>query len=217
MRTVKVKICGITRKEDLEAASTAGTDAVGFVVNTPFSPRNISLEKAEKLIAQVPPFVKNVAVVVPTSINELVKIKEVLAPDVFQIHGDNLSDYASIRAKIPRTLLIRAINADPNRATALALQASKEYDTVLVDSFVKGKLGGTGIVHDWELSKRVKQAIHPKRLILAGGLNPENVAEAISKVKPYAVDVSSGVEISPGKKDKNKVREFIENAKDARI
>ncbi|MCK5627898.1 phosphoribosylanthranilate isomerase [Candidatus Bathyarchaeota archaeon] len=217
MRTVKVKICGITRKEDLEAASTAGTDAVGFVVNTPFSPRNISLEKAEKLIAQVPPFVKNVAVVVPTSINELVKIKEVLAPDVFQIHGDNLSDYASIRAKIPRTLLIRAINADPNRATALALQASKEYDTVLVDSFVKGKLGGTGIVHDWELSKRVKQAIHPKRLILAGGLNPENVAEAISKVKPYAVDVSSGVEISPGKKDKNKVREFIENAKDVRI
>ena len=216
MRTVRVKICGITRKEDLDAAAAAGADAVGFVVETAASPRNISLEKAEKLFRQVPPFVKSVLVTVPTNFDELTETYEKLNPDVIQIHGENLLAAASVRLKFPNTPLIGAVNANPANALDVASRASKIFDAVLLDSFANGRYGGTGIVHDWELSKRVKQVIHAKPLILAGGLNPENVAEAVRVVQPYAVDVSSGVELQPGIKDPQKMVDFIKNAKDVR-
>jgi phosphoribosylanthranilate isomerase len=216
MRTVRVKICGITRKVDLDAAADAGADAVGFVVGTASSPRNVSLEKAEKLIRQVPPFVKSVLVTVPTGFEELAKTCEKLNPDAIQMHGEKLLDAGAIREKLPNTLLIRAVNANPLNALDTASQTSKRFDAVLLDSFAYGRCGGTGIVHDWELSKRVKQVIHPKPLILAGGLSPENVAEAVRTVQPYAVDVSSGVERQPGIKDYQKMIEFIKNAKDVR-
>jgi phosphoribosylanthranilate isomerase len=216
MRRVRVKICGITRKEDLDAAATAGADAVGFVVGVASSPRNIALEEAEKLIRQVPPFVKSVLVTVPRGIDEF-ETYEKLNPDAIQIHGENLHAAASVRLKIPNTLLIGAVNANLANALNVISRASKLFDAVLLDSFVNGRYGGTGIVHDWELSKRAKQAIHPKPLILAGGLNPENVAEAVRAVEPYAVDVSSGVERQPGIKDHKKMIDFIKNAKDVRI
>jgi phosphoribosylanthranilate isomerase len=216
MRTVKVKICGITRKEDLDAAAVAGADAVGFVVGTTASPRNISLEKAEKLVRHVPPFVKSVLVTVPTSFDELTEAYEKLNPDIIQLHRENLPDAASVRLKFPNTCLIGAVQANPANALDVASRASKVFDAVLLDSFVNGKYGGTGIVHDWELSKRVKQVIHPKPLILAGGLNPENVAEAVRVVQPYAVDVSSGVELQPGIKDLQKMVNFIKNVEDTR-
>jgi phosphoribosylanthranilate isomerase len=215
MRVVRVKICGITRKEDLDAAATAGADAVGFVVGTAASPRNLSLEKAEKLFRQVPPFVKSVLVTVPKSIDQL-ETYEKLNPDAIQIHEENLLAAASVRLKIPNTPLIWAVNANSPNALDVASRASKMFDAVLLDSFANGRYGGTGIVHDWELSKRVKQVIHPKPLILAGGLNPENVAEAVRAVQPYAVDVSSGVELQPGIKDPQKIVNFIKNAKDVR-
>jgi len=215
MNAVRVKICGITRKEDLAAAVAAGADAVGFVVGVASSPRNIALEKAEKLIRQVPPFVKSVLVTVPRGIDEF-EMYEKLNPDAIQIHGENLHAAASVRLKIPNTLLIGAVNAHLADALDVVSRAAKIFDAVLLDSFANGRYGGTGIVHDWELSKRVKQAIHPKPLILAGGLNPENVAEAVRTVEPYAVDVSSGVELQPGIKDHKKIIEFIKNAKDVR-
>jgi phosphoribosylanthranilate isomerase len=214
-RTVRVKICGITRKEDLDAATAAGADAVGFVVGVAASPRNISVEKAEKLIRQVPPFVKSVLVTVPTSIDELAETYEKLNPDVIQIHGGNLLVAASVRLKFPSTPLIKAVNANSRNVLDEASRALKIFDAVLLDSFAKGKYGGTGIVHDWELSKRVKQVVHPKPLILAGGLNPENVAEAVRVVQPHAVDVSSGVELQPGIKDHQEMVDFVKNAKDA--
>jgi phosphoribosylanthranilate isomerase len=216
MRRVRVKICGITGKEDLDAAAAAGADAVGFVVGVASSPRNLALEKAEKLIRQVPPFVKSVLVTVPKSIDEF-ETYEKLNSDAIQIHGENLHAAASVRLKIPNTLLIGAVNANLANALDVISTASKIVDAVLLDSFVNGRYGGTGIVHDWELSKRVKQVIHPKPLILAGGLNPENVAEAVCTVQPYAVDVSSGVERQPGIKDNQKIIEFIKNAKDVKI
>jgi phosphoribosylanthranilate isomerase len=215
MKTVRVKICGITRKEDLDAATAAGADAVGFVVGTTASPRNISIEKAEKLFRQVPPFVKSVLVTVPTSFDEL-EVYEKLNPDAIQIHGENLLAAASVRLKFPNTPLIGAVNANPANALDAASRVSKIFDAVLLDSFANGRYGGTGIVHDWELSKRVEQVIHPKPLILAGGLNPENVAEAVRVVQPYAVDVSSGVELQPGIKDSQKIVNFIKNAKDVK-
>jgi phosphoribosylanthranilate isomerase len=215
MRMVRVKICGITRKEDLDAATAAGADAVGFVVGVASSPRNIALEKAEKLIRQVPPFVKSVLVTVPRGIDEF-ETYEKLNPDAIQIHGENLHAAASVRLKIPNTLLIGAVNARLANAFDVVSTAAKLFDAVLLDSFVEGRYGGTGIVHDWELSKRVKHVIHPKPLILAGGLNPDNVAEAVRTVQPYAVDVSSGVEQQPGIKDQQKIMDFIKNVKDVR-
>ena len=216
MSSVRVKICGITRKEDLDAAIVAGADAVGFVVGVDSSPRNIALEKAEKLIRQVPPFVKSVLVTVPKSIDEC-GTYEKLNPDAIQIHGENLQAAASVRLKIPNTLLIGAVNANLANTVDVISQASKIFDAVLLDSFYDGRYGGTGIVHNWELSKRVRHAIHPKPLILAGGLNPENVAEAVRTVEPYAVDVSSGVESHPGIKDYQKIVEFIKNAKAVKV
>ena len=216
MNTVRVKICGITRKEDLNAAATAGADAVGFVVGVASSLRNLLPSEAEKLIGQVPPFVKSVLVTVPRSIDDF-EMYEKLNPDAIQIHGENLHVAASVRFKIPNTQLIGAVNAQCAKDLDVISRAIKLFDAVLLDSFANGQYGGTGIIHDWELSKSVKQIIHPKPLILAGGLNPENVADAVRTVQPYAVDVSSGVEQQPGIKSYKKMNEFIKNAKDVRV
>jgi phosphoribosylanthranilate isomerase len=216
MSTVRVKICGITRKEDLDAAAAAGADAVGFVVGAAASPRNLSLEKAEKLFRQVPPFVKSVLVTVPTSIIELAEACEKLNPDAVQIHGANLRSVALFREKLSATPLIGAVNANSADALEVAQVASKMFDAVLLDSLADGQYGGTGIVHDWTLSKCIRKAVHPTPLILAGGLNPENVAEAVRVVQPYAVDVSSGVELQPGRKDNQKMTNFVKNARNVK-
>lgn len=213
MRKVKVKICGITTKEDLRIASDNGADAIGFIVGVHSSHRSISLAKAEKLIKLVPIFVNCVLVMVPRSGNELLEAYEKIKPDAIQLHGEYFSNPHIIREKIPRIPLIKAINANPINALEFALKASKIFDAVLLDSYNCGKYGGIGIVHNWDLSKQIKQAIHPKPLILAGGLNPKNVKEAINKVQPYAVDVCTGVELCPGIKDPKKVIAFIEKAK----
>jgi len=217
MRRVRVKICGMTREEDVAVALASGVDAVGFILGVPSSPRNISMEKAERLIGLVPIFAKSVLVTVLTDVDELVGMYEKLKPDAIQIHGENPPDHSIIREKLPNIPIIRAVSANPANAIEKALEASKSFDAILLDSFAHGMYGGTGVVHDWKLSKRVKQAIYPKPLILAGGLKPENVREAIGFVEPYAVDVSSGVELQPGVKDHGKIEEFIKNAKGVRI
>jgi phosphoribosylanthranilate isomerase len=214
MRKVKVKICGITREEDLAVAVAAGADAVGFIVGVTSSPRNLTLKKAEKLIKKVPIFVDSVVVTVTNNINSLTKIYEKLRPDVLQIHGENLSEASIIREKIHDTPLIKALYMKTGNVIKDAKEASNSFDAILLDSFVSGKYGGTGVVHDLEMSKQVKQTIEPKPLILAGGLKPENVKDAIHIVQPYAVDVSTGVESRPGIKDSHKVFEFIKNAKE---
>src|SRR4030067_2932441 len=130
MSRVRVKIWGITRKEGLDAAVAAGADAYGFVVGVASSPRNIALEKAEKLIRQVPPFVKSVLVTVPKSIDEFEKYEK-LNPDAIQIHGENLHAAASVRLKIPNTLLIVAVNANLDNALDVVSKASKIFGAVL--------------------------------------------------------------------------------------
>jgi len=215
MNAIRVKICGITRKEDLDDAAAAGADAVGFVVGVASSPRNLSLHEAERLIRQVPPFVKSVLVTVPRSIDDFATYEK-LNPDAIQIHGENPHAAASVRLKLPNTLLIGAVNAQLAQDLDAVSRTAKMFDAVLLDSFADGRYGGTGVIHDWELSKRVKQVIQPKPLILAGGLNHENVAEAVRTVEPYAVDVSSGVEQQPGIKSHQKIIEFIKNAKDVK-
>jgi phosphoribosylanthranilate isomerase len=213
MSMVKVKICGITRKEDLLMASEAGADAVGVVVNVPSSPRSLTIGKAKEIIENAPIFVKTVAVTVPENIDQLVEIYEKLKPNIIQIHGGNLPASA-IREKLPYVSIIRAIHAVSNEAIKEAVEAANTFDAVLLDSFVSGKYGGTGEVHDWKVSRKVRETIYPKPLILAGGLTPENVKEAIRMVQPYAVDVSSGVESQPGIKDSEKVSAFVKACKE---
>jgi len=217
MGRVKVKICGITREEDLMTAVEAGADAVGFVVGVSESPRNLTFEKAKRLMRKIPIFVEGVAVTVSNDPNSLIEVYEELKPDALQIHGEKLSEASVIRGSLPDVRLIKAISAKSDNVVEDAVKASGAFDAILVDSFVNGEYGGTGVVNDWELSKRVRQAVHPKPLILAGGLKPENVKDAILLVQPYAVDVCTGVESRPGIKDPEKVLAFIENAKEVRI
>jgi len=217
MKKVMVKICGITREKDLTTAAAAGADAVGFVIGVASSPRNLTMEKAKKIVEQASFSIDKVVVTVPNSINFLVKIYEKLKPDAIQIHGENLSEDFPFQERLPDVRLIKAIHVKSSNVVETAVKASKFFDAVLLDSFVRGKYGGTGVVHDWELSKRVKEAIFPKPLILAGGLTPENVKDAVRFVQPYGVDVSSGVESRPGIKDPEKVLAFVENAKAVRI
>jgi phosphoribosylanthranilate isomerase len=217
MRKVRVKICGITREEDLAVAVAAGADAVGFLVGVPSSPRNLTLERAERLVKQVPVFVDSVVVTVPDSIDALVKIYDRLKPTAIQIHGEKPFETSVIREKIRGARLIKTVYVKTGNVIATAIEDSKAFDAILLDSFTSGQYGGTGMVHDWELSKKIKQFVEPTPLILAGGLKPENVKEAVLTVQPYAVDVASGVESQPAVKDPKKVYEFIKNAKEITI
>ena len=217
MRKVRVKICGITREEDLAVAVAAGVDAVGFIVGVPSSPRNLTLERAERLVKQVPVFVDSVVVTVPESINSLVKIYDRLRPTAIQIHGEKPFEASVIREKIRGARLIKTVYVKTGNTAERVMEYSKAFDAILLDSFTSGQYGGTGVVHDWTLSKQIKQIIEPTPLILAGGLKPGNVKEAILAVQPYAVDVASGVESQPAVKDPKKVYEFIKNAKEISI
>ena len=217
MRTVKVKICGITRQEDLQTAVALGVDALGFVVGVPTSPRNLSQKQAEKLINQVPLFVTSVLVMVPKSLDAILQTCKCLRPNAVQLHGNIQIDTIKLRTTLSNVSLIRAIDTRSVTLTEGASNATKAFDAVLLDSFAKGMSGGTGLVHDWNLSKRVKRTIHPTPLILAGGLTPENVQEAIHTVQPYAVDVSTGVESHPGIKDPTKILTFIRNVKEVNV
>lgn len=217
MRHVKVKVCGITREEDLEMVCNMGVDAVGFVVNVPSSPRNLSVEKAKQLIKRVPIFVKSVLVIVPQSEEEILNFCKSLRPDIIQVHMGKPWNLTYLREEMPNTPIVGAVTVKSREALNVAVEEAKFFDAVLVDSYSSVSPGGTGMVHDWSVSKLIRESIHPKPLILAGGLNPQNVKEAVKTVKPYAVDVSTGVELKPGVKDIEKVASFIRNAKSVLI
>ena len=217
MRSVRAKICGITREQDITVAIDAGADATGFLVGVPSSPRNLTLERAEKLLSQVPIFIDRIVVTAPKSIEWLVEIYERLKPSGIQIHGKEELDSSIIHEKIGDISLIKTVYVTEHVLNEAVIEDLKTFDAVLLDSFSKGQYGGTGKVHDWMLSRQIRDAVAPIPVILAGGLNPENVKEAILKVEPYAVDVASGVEANPGIKDHSKVRAFIENAKQIKL
>jgi len=216
LRSVRVKICGITREEDLAVAVAAGADAVGFLVGVSSSPRNLTLERAERLLRQVPIFVDSVVVTAPQNINGLAEICEKLKPNAIQIHGKKSYSASELREQIKDSRLIKTVYVTAV-LNETAIEELKAFDAVLLDSFTKGQYGGTGRVHDWNLSRQIREAVDPLPLILAGGLKPENVKEAILTVQPYAVDVASGVELQPAVKDHEKIRAFVENAKETKL
>lgn len=210
---VRVKICGITRLEDLEFTVNAGADFVGFIVNVPSSPRNLKQDAAARLISAVPTSVKSVVVTILKSLEDLTSIMQ-LGADYIQLHGEP-SLLIRLAEEVRGEGIIGAVNARLPNALELAIEYSKVFEIVLVDSLTDNGSGGSGRVHDWRLSRIIRDKLQPKPLILAGGLTPENVAVAINIVKPYAVDVSTGVELRPGIKDPGKVLAFIKRAKEA--
>jgi phosphoribosylanthranilate isomerase len=211
-----VKVCGLTREKDLAVAVEAGADAVGFILGIPSSPRNLALEKAERLVSKVPVFVDSVIVTAPKSFEWLTEVSQRVKPSAIQIHGKEQFDFAEIRGKLGNTRLIKTIYVT-EALDKETLEELKDFDAILLDSFSKGQCGGTGKIHDWGLSSKIREVVKPVPVILAGGLKPENVKEAVVKVQPYAVDVASGVEQEPGIKDHAKVRAFVENAKQIKL
>ncbi len=206
MRT-RVKVCGIKTQKDLSMVVEAGVDAVGFVVDVPSSPRSLTVKEARRLVRLTPVFVETVAVTVPKDPSHLERIVEEVNPDAVQIHGLSIFE-ERLESVLSSVKIIAAVPATEN-APEVALRVSNFSDAILVDT--PGGNGGTGRTHDWTISRRVRELIHPKPLILAGGLNPWNVGEAVKTVKPYAVDVSSGVEVKPGVKDRDKVFKFVKS------
>jgi phosphoribosylanthranilate isomerase len=203
---VRVKICGLTTVEDAVAAAEAGADAVGFVLYKE-SPRCISVEQAQAIIRELPPFVTTVGLFVNQPTHWVRVMADRCGVDTFQFQGDETPEYCEAFG-------LRAIKAIRVQDAA-SLNHMREYRVraFVLDAYREGEYGGTGQTFDWDLAVAAK--MHG-RIILAGGLTPENVAEAIRRVKPFAVDVSSGIE-GPvkGIKDHGKIRAFIQAAKGA--
>jgi phosphoribosylanthranilate isomerase len=214
---MRVKICGLTRLEDVNVALNEGADAVGFVVDTPASPRNITLSKAKKLMKAAHVFSTPVAVTSTRDVKHTLKICTQLKPAALQLHYHTPKLIQLIRKREPATKLILATPIREKSSLRNAEKSSHYSDAILADSPSPTGTGGTGLVHDWRLTARVRSSISPHLLILAGGLTAENVKSAIEIVRPFAVDVASGVERSVGVKDHRKIREFIMNAKETTV
>jgi phosphoribosylanthranilate isomerase len=201
---VKVKICGITNFQDGLAAAEAGADALGFVFYDR-SPRYISLEAAATLIRQLPPFVMKVGVFVNAPADLVVRASRECGLNLLQFHGDEPPDYCvQFGLMSMKAFRIR---------DATSLQALQNYptDAWLLDAYSPDNPGGTGETFNWDLALEARNSGRP--IFLAGGLTPENVAEAVKRAQPYGVDVSTGVEAAPGRKDQSRVRAFIQAAK----
>ncbi|WEJ73892.1 phosphoribosylanthranilate isomerase [Pseudomonas sp. PSE14] len=200
MSAVRIKICGITRVEDALAAAEAGADAIGLVFYAK-SPRAVSIQQARAIVAALPPFVSTVGLFVDASRCELGEILDAVPLDILQFHGDETPEACSGWRK----RYLKALRVKPGDDVTAQIAKYPQASGFLLDTYVEGVPGGTGQAFDWSLVPRdVKRP-----LILAGGLTPENVADAIAQVRPYAVDVSGGVEASKGIKDAQKIRDFI--------
>lgn len=205
MSQVRVKICGITNVEDAIATAEAGADAIGLVFYPPSSRYVPDLGLAREIAQVVGPFVTVVALTVNLDTSKIEEILNKVPINLLQFHGDEQEPDCQCYA-VPYIKALR-MKDDLNLEHAIAAYSSAQG--VLLDTYVKGVPGGTGASFNWE---RVPHNAN-KPIVLAGGLNPSNVAEAVVSAKPYAVDVSGGVEHAPGLKDANKVKEFVLNAK----
>lgn len=206
---VFVKICGITNLEDALAAVESGADALGFNFYER-SPRYIAPKDARTIVERLPDSVMSVGVFVNEESESVERIAYEVGLKAVQLHGDESPEYC--RALKDR-FVIKALRV----GTAFDLQSAKEFETnaILLDAFAGRVRGGTGRLIDWNIAREVSEFV-PK-LFLAGGLSPENVSEAVTLVKPFAVDACSSLESAPGRKDAERVRAFIKAARSARV
>ena len=199
----RTKICGITNVEDARVAVAAGADALGFLLYRK-SPRYVDPMMIQQIVAQLPPFILPVGVFVNEEIKIVRDLMDTCGLALAQLHGDESATYCrELRRPVLKALRLK------DRSTFVALaefQARIEVRGFVLDALSEEAYGGTGQVVDWGLARQAAQAA---TVILAGGLTPENVGQALRAVQPYGVDVSSGVEVTPGKKDHEKVRAFL--------
>ena len=205
MASTRIKICGITNVEDALQAVEAGADALGFVFYAK-SPRFVTPQEAQAIIAELPPLVTTVGLFVNEPMPRIRRAMAAAQLDVVQLHGDELPQDCLLEP----LRVIKAFRVQD--ASSLSTADSYQVAALLLDAWCDEAYGGTGKQFDWQLAKRLTGT---RPVILAGGLNPENIIDAVRLVKPYGVDVSSGVEARPGKKDHQKVAEFISRVRNA--
>jgi phosphoribosylanthranilate isomerase len=214
---VKVKICSITNREDALAAIGFGADALGFLVGQVHPTKSvfISADMAGQIVAGLPPFCSTVLVTHLARPAEVVRVAEAARVTTVQLHGNTTpSEAEEIRKRLPNVKVYKAVHVTEGISLSEVHQFAGKVDGIILDTAIKetGQIGGTGKTHDWKVSRAIVQSVEMP-VILAGGLTPENVREAIRLVQPYAVDVNSGVSNPDGSKDHVKLKRFIAEAK----
>lgn len=204
IKMTKVKICGITNLEDALLSLKFGADALGFNFYAK-SPRYITPENAREIIEQLPQNILKVGVFVNEKLEKICEIAETAKLDALQLHGEETPEFAKELKQKTNLEIIKAFRVSPAFKPEDVL--NYEVDAILLDAYNPKEHGGTGETFDWEIAKKVKE-IFPK-MYLAGGLSPENIANAILQVKPFAVDACSGLESEKGKKDREILAAFI--------
>lgn len=199
----RVKICGITRVEDALACAAAGVDAIGLVFYQP-SPRNVSIQQAQEIVAALPPFVSTVGLFVNATAAELQEVCAQVALDLIQFHGDESPEFCAQHSPRPWFKAL-AMHADLDVEAVAKKYRQAGAQGVLLDAYVKGVRGGTGKAFDWGRFPQSSDIPY----ILAGGLTPQNVREAIVQTQPWAVDLSSGVELEHGIKNHQAIQELV--------
>lgn len=213
----KIKICGVTNAEDAARAVAAGADAIGLNFYSQ-SPRYVSENQARQIVAAIPADIVTVGVFVNASFEQMTHLAARVPLSAIQLHGDEPAEMVS---RLGDHQVVRAFRLKDGQSEPLLAhleQCEKRGRlpaAVLVDAYSKEAYGGTGERADWELASLLKDKLGDTPLILAGGLTAENVAEAIHAVQPFGVDVASGVEIEPGRKDRDQVQQFVQRARTA--
>jgi phosphoribosylanthranilate isomerase len=210
---VSVKICGITNKADAQLVVDSGADMLGMIVDVPVeTPRKLRIDEAEKIADEIGNAIAIVAVLCPRSVEEVEEVVRRIEPFGVQLHGFESNEFLkSVREALPEVNVIKTVHMAED-GTIHGIMPEVDYvDFILLDTF-SDRIGGTGRTHSWAKSREIVEQ-STVSVILSGGLTPENVAEAIQAVKPYGVDVASGVESSGGRKSKEKVLEFVRNAR----
>lgn len=205
-----IKICGIQTIDEAYLAIDAGATAIGLLVGlTHKAPDEVSVNMARDIAASVPSPAYSVMVTHRTRVEDIRKLADLVRPKIIQLHGEtSVDDTIALRRMLPETLLIKAIHVTSSKAVKLAEAYSDAAHALLLDSRDAERLGGTGMTHDWSISASIVRNV-TLPVILAGGLKPENVQEAIKTVKPAGTDVNSGVENNDGTKSPAKIRNFV--------
>lgn len=214
---VRVKICGIRHLEEAKACIEAGADALGFHVDLEHSKCPIGAAAAREIISKLPPFVSSVLVTTATDTKELVRLTRATWVNTLQLQGEvEIDTVRAVKAIMPWGKIYVAVHVSNEESIIQAQKFEDAADAIILDSKISesGARGGTGKTHDWNISRKIVESISLP-VILAGGLNPENVVEAIKVVRPYAVDVETGVSNADHTKNPEKLRAFIQKAKSA--
>ena len=206
--TTAAKICGITRVDDALACARAGAHAIGLVFYEK-SPRHVSIERAREIVDCLPPFVSTVALFVNPQAAEVERVLASMPISILQFHGEEPPEFCE-RFRLP---YLKAVRVKPETDLLQYAALYAQAKGLLLDAFVEGSHGGTGQAFDWSLIPRVL----PLPLVLSGGLSPDNVTEAIRRTRPWAVDVSSGVEQAKGIKDAAKIAAFMQGVRNAEL